>query len=364
MAKYLTSNLLVFIGALLYNFIFWNEKMGVNTLIFTIFIIGALYQLHSESFDTRAVRVTAIGTLCLAVLVVWHNSLIAKTIYILSLMSMIGFVQQREIRFLGYALFLYLGNLLEIPQHTRKAFKNMPLAQSEKNTTKILQLMVVPTFILPFFYAIYCFANPKFAELSSIFWGKVFSFLSFDWHWSRLFFFITGIFAVGAALWTYTMLNLAEEDQKYSLDLHPIENQRFSMWGMDENTAYISAIFLLTSLNILVFFNNILDVNYVWRGDVSKLSAWELKQYVHEGTYFLIFGILMAISVVMYLFKGSLNFLENIKLVKYLAFLWLAQNIFLTLSVGVRNWQYIDYYGLAYKRVGVMAFLMLVLYGL
>ena len=51
-------------------------------------------------------------------------------------------------------------------------------------------------------------------------------------------------------------------------------------------------------------------------------------------------------------------------LLRGLGLAWLAQNTFLALSVGCRNWQYIDHCGLAYKRIGVFIFLTLTLFGL
>ena len=42
----------------------------------------------------------------------------------------------------------------------------------------------------------------------------------------------------------------------------------------------------------------------------------------------------------------------------------MAQNAVLAVSVGLRNYYYITYTGLAYKRIGVYAFLLLTLFGL
>jgi Domain of unknown function (DUF4173) len=119
---------------------------------------------------------------------------------------------------------------------------------------------------------------------------------------------------------------------------------------------------------LLLVLNNMLDFNYVWLGGAEVKTAVELKQYVHEGTFILIFGIVLAIAVLMLLYKGSLNFVKNapkmLKILRGLGLAWLIQNAVLAISVGMRNWQYIDHYGLAYKRIGVFIFLSLVLYGL
>jgi hypothetical protein len=56
---------------------------------------------------------------------------------------------------------------------------------------------------------------------------------------------------------------------------------------------------------------------------------------VHEGTYLLILCILMAMGVLLWFFRGNLNFLPDNERLRWLAHLWLAQNAMLALSVGV-----------------------------
>ena len=69
-------------------------------------------------------------------------------------------------------------------------------------------------------------------------------------------------------------------------------------------------------------------------------------------------------GVLIYLFRKNLNFFPNNILLKRLAYAWIMQNVLLTLSVALRNARYIDFHGLAYKRIGVIIFLIFTLYGL
>ncbi len=368
MARPILTNVLVLVGAILYNVIFWQEKMGVNTLIFTLFLLGSLYFLNKEAFQTRSVQITAGGTLLLSLMVVWHNSLIAKTIYTLSFMVCIGLVQRREIRFLLLAFMVFLSNVFETPIHILNNLKSLPILRGGHGIAKSLKLIFISVLILPVFYILYYFANPKFSELSDKFWGHVFEWLNFDWNLSRVFFFLGGLMLVGTALWKHTRDYFAQQDNAYAMELDEAtyndEEQQLRLFDMDEKTTYMSATILVALLNIMLFFNNILDFTYVWLSNKVDKTAAELKQYVHEGTYFLIAGIVLAIVVIMYLFKGRVNFLENNKILRGLSYAWIGQNAFLALSVGMRNWEYIDHYGLAYKRIGVVVFLILVLYGL
>ena len=125
---------------------------------------------------------------------------------------------------------------------------------------------------------------------------------------------------------------------------------------------YKAAIFLLFMLNILLLTVNIIDINWVWIG--FEWNGAYLKQFVHEGTYLLIISILISIAITLYFFRGNLNFYKKNKLLRLLSFIWLFQNGILVISVAIRNFWYINYFALAYKRIGVIVFLILTLYGI
>jgi len=66
----------------------------------------------------------------------------------------------------------------------------------------------------------------------------------------------------------------------------------------------------------------------------------------------------------MYYFRGNLNFYPLRKRLEWLAYFWIFQNAILVISVVLRNLHYITYFGLAYKRIGVIIFLVLTGIGL
>jgi hypothetical protein len=123
-----------------------------------------------------------------------------------------------------------------------------------------------------------------------------------------------------------------------------------------------AGIFLLLTLNFLLLILNIIDIKWVWFN-----FEWEgqyLKQFVHEGTYLLILSIIISIVIVLYFFRGNLNFYKKNKFLKIISFIWLGQNAILCVSVAIRNFWYIQYFALAYKRIGIILFLILTIYGL
>ncbi len=157
--------------------------------------------------------------------------------------------------------------------------------------------------------------------------------------------------------------SIITEDQDSSDKLTRQRKKHKHSFGiMDLKNEYRSAIFLLVALNILILVLNITDINSVWFN-----FEWEgqyLKQFVHHGTYLLIVAIIISIVIVLYFFRANLNFLKNSKTIRVLSYIWIAQNVLLTISVIIRNLYYINHFALAYKRIGVMFFLLLTIYGL
>ena len=362
MKKSIIPPIAVLLGALLFNLFFWNEKQGLNILLFDIFIVTTLWQLDKEPFLTPSVKITVGGTLLTALLVVWHNSLLVKLIHILSFFTMIGMIQQRELRFLGFAILQYFSNWFAVPVRLVHQLNAILILRGQNNVAKRLNGIWLTLLIMPVFYLIYFVANAKFAELSSQFWHQLLPFLTFDIDIDRVLFFSLGIFIVGATVWQQRWIDLSQKDAAFQETLSPPES------GENNSLIYRNALNLIVALNILLLINNLIDIRYVWFGDVNGKTALELKQYVHEGTYVLIYGILLAILVILWLFRDSLNFIDEARkkpiLLRGVTTVWLVQNAVLALSVGIRNGQYINHYGLAYKRIGVFVFLTLTLYGL
>jgi len=119
----------------------------------------------------------------------------------------------------------------------------------------------------------------------------------------------------------------------------------------------------LALVNALLLLYNINDIEWIWVNFYLPEGV-PLSQLVHEGTYFLIASILLAIGCLFTLFQPRYAALKGRRWLVAGALLWLVQNGVLVASVVVRNARYIDAHGLAYKRIGVLFFLALVLSGL
>lgn len=373
MQQSIVKTLAVSVGALLFNLIFWHEKQGVNVLLFDLFIGTTLFRFNATAFKTRSVQIVTAGTLVAALLIIWHNSLIVKTVHVLSFSIFVGLVQQTDLLFLGNALLVYFFNLFSAPINAIKSLQQLPILRGQAQAKQGLKSIWLSILIVPIFFLIYFVANPKFAELSSNAFTHLWNWLSFDINIVRFLFFTLGVFIVGGAIWQHNVSSLKSIETNLSDDLAAENNEnevdeytaeQAAEQAADGQNTYKNALNLLITLNALLLINNILDIQNVWFSNNALLSATELKQFVHSGTYVLIFGIALAIGVTLGLFRGRLNFIKNAQILRGLAYAWMVQNAVLAVSVGMRNWRYIDAYGLAYKRIGVFIFLVLVIIGL
>jgi len=76
------------------------------------------------------------------------------------------------------------------------------------------------------------------------------------------------------------------------------------------------------------------------------------------------FSIVCAIALILYFFRGNLNFFQGNKRIKVLTYLWIVLNVILVAFTAYKNYTYVETLGLTYKRIGVFVYLLLTLTGL
>ena len=367
MYKQLLQTLLPVVGGLLFALLFAGEIWGVNALIFTLFLLLTLAVGRAPRTWSFEGRITAVSSLFLAAMVVLHNTGFAKFCLAGCLLLTVGTVHHERVRFLVFGLLLAARSTLIAPlQWVREAFSTGP-SGARLLQWRTLQLSVLPLVLFGCFYGLYAAANAQFARLSGRFWTGLFDWFGGMFNGIESLYFLLGLLVTSAALyrsdwpllrrWAARMSELLPRRStavRSSPHLHsPIALRR----------ECDSGVILFTLVNALLLLVNITDLVYVW-GPQETMTAYQTKQYVHEGTYLLIASILLAAAIVLYFFRGSLNFYQRNRTLKRLTYGWIAQNAVLTLSVAARNYHYISEFGLAFKRIGVFVFLLSTLTGL
>ena len=121
--------------------------------------------------------------------------------------------------------------------------------------------------------------------------------------------------------------------------------------------------YCLPLLNGLLLFFHISDIFYLITDRLPEGMSY--TEYLHQSVNTLILSIVLAIAIVMYFFRGNLNFWQNNRRLKTLTYLWIAQNGVLVLTTAYKNFLYIEgWHGLTHKRIGVYVYLLLTMIGL
>lgn len=376
--------LLVTAGAVLFNIIFWQEKLAVNALLFDAFVLWSVFYLYPAAFTKPAMKWLLLAHAVALITVIVHNTVLSKLAFSVTLLLVVVFTQYLH-RSVWYAAASAIGNYLLF---IVSFFENLKLVEATgvKSTgiRKALRFLIIPMLIAGIFFLLYSFSNAVFHDVVgeigiavSNFFGRLFTWFS----WDRLAFLLLGLFITGGLLMKMHSNYFSDKDLSQKNDLWRRKNNlarykqsamfdvlsllmgRFAKGNMALRNENVVGMISLVMLNLLVLFINIIDIKYVWFG-FTYSPGLDLKAYVHDGTGMLIFSIVLAMAVLLFFFRGNLNFYKKNKWLRYGAYGWIFQNAILVISVLLRDFYYIQYMGLAYKRIGVLVFLAMVLMGL
>ncbi len=351
--------------AAIFTFLFYRQQIAINLVLIEILFLGVLHILGELDLKNKLMQALLIGTTISAIAVVFNNSNFAKTVNMVSYVLLIGLVTAPELRsffniFRQGVFSLFGGIWLYFDQ----------LGQSKKERTtgrflRILSLLGLPILIVIGFVGLYAVASPYFNQfLDSIFtvinrlFGKFLKHINLG----MLLLYFLGFFIAAFNFFRVKKEAIVIDDQRYPDDLHRKKQKNGNVKMLSLKKENQVSILLFGMLNIVIFVVIALDVYWVWI-NFSK-NNYHLKQFVHGGTYLLILSILLSVGLVLYTFSANLNFYKNNRLLKNMVYVWLVQNAVLAVAVGIRNYRYIQYFGIAHKRIGLIAFLFLTIVGL
>ncbi|MCI4668145.1 MAG: DUF4173 domain-containing protein [Bacteroidia bacterium] len=351
-------------ATMMFDALFWNELIGVNLLLFTLLLMGIGLYLNPKALKSTHTLLIAIGTLVSGAMVVYHNSGTAKIVHILSALIFMVMCQYLQFRSLAHAFGQLLSNLgNSLGTFWENLSLNWVKSKNLKKLSSILKLSFIPIFFLIIFFGIFRLANPKFMEATNQLWTNITNwFIGFSI--LRICLLLLGLVIAVISILPNSKSGFYDKDAsaKDQLFRKRIKHGfRFSM--VDLKKEYMTGLLLVALVNVMLFFNNVLDIQWLWF-NFELPAGGSYKQLVHEGTYLLILSILLSMGIMLYFYRGNQNFYKKGKLLKYFTYTWILQNLILVISVGIRNYHYIANQGLAYKRIGVIFFLLLVVVGL
>lgn len=351
---------------LIFIFLFHHQKLGLNVLIYSGLVLATFRFFRKREQETRTDKFVQIAFMLSAIMVVLNHSLWAIWVTFIFGLVLIGRLASQHIRSVVHSLIMGVHSMFFsfstfFGSIGGFAFGNLSL----RRVFRWGRIVFIPTFVIGLFLGLYAFSSPGFSSVIVDF------FQLFDWlvRWFELvdiqFF---GLLVLGLIL-HIGLLYFTES--KWLLKTDVEANDTVPRRGkhkpvrskpMDLLVEYRSGVYLLAVLNVLLALVNYFDIVNVWIE--FNWNGEYLRNYVHRGTGMLLFSILVSIIIVLYYFRGNLNFYKNNIWLKRLALLWLAQNAILALSVLFRIMQYISHFNLAFGRIAMLFILALVLFGI
>lgn len=363
--------LIVFLTAFILDRLCFRMALGLNALLFTSLI--SVFLMHRFGWRTLsgAAKWTMIGGLIAAFMLVVQNSLISTVATLFSLLLFSALALESRMRSLPFGMAQAISNFLALPMAILNgAGEVVPERSAARSGWRWARLSLLPIVVLAVFFQLYRIGNPRFEHLTAGLLDGLWDVLSrliealFTAH---TMFFLFALFLSAGLLYRFAPTFFVELEQTCSDAMQRIRRKRphwlapLAMNALDRERR--RGMLLLILVNALLLVVNAIDIDWVWFG-FEVPEGFNLKQFVHEGTWVLIISILLSMLVVLYLFRGNQNFHPRAHWLRRMALMWVAQNLVLGISVFLRNWHYISFHGLAYKRIGVIVFLILVVIGL
>ena len=351
--KRLTQLLLISLS-ILSSLLFYQEGVGVNVLLLCT-LLTVVLALQGNSRDSSWWYSGILA--CIAGLsVLYQHSSLAVIAFAVFTAHWIGKTYlQKSSFFIQTMNALYsvavTPFVLLFAKMTEQAPQTAKANFSQKLSILRVSAIAVPIIGGIFFISLYASANAAFADL--------FDFISFEY----ISFLLGCLFFCSGAIY-FQQLHYVQK--QYELQGEQVLRKR-----RDFNDTHPLALKfeLKTGVNLLLTLNVILFFFMI--GDASSLIHTENLQggsshsdQVHQGVYTLIFSIIVAISIILYFFRGNLNFYKKNQLFRQLSYLWVFQNLVLIGLIVYKNGMYVEAFGLTYKRIGVFVHLFLSASGL
>ena len=341
--------------ALLWTLFFYDNSIGLNLFIFGLCLMMVQGWYQSEVWQEGSNWLIGLLWLLSLMAVAWHGSDIAILSVFLWMLVATGrrFIPASSLltallNSIGSLATSFLYDVLVSRQQDPPGGKGF-IAK----LAKTIKLTIGPIAIIFFFFILYAFASDSFGNLS----GDALNLISIG----RLFYFGFAFAALYGLFHYLPLKSLTEEDLNAGNFLERIRHRRKRNSPMLAlHNEYLRATFLFGGLNLLLLLFHGSDVYSL----ITTQDSLNHSAMVHQGVNTLIFSIIVAIILIVFHFRGNLNFYSKSKTLRQLVYGWIALNALLVLSTFFKNYLYIAQYGLTYKRVGVTFFLLLCLAGL
>lgn len=346
----------ILVCSILFIPLFYNESVGVNLAIFGLVLTGLICYYFQDRFTDRSYLVLVITSVLSCLAFAWYGDFVSFLALTMSVLFLQFKTQEKKLKMIQVFplvflnAFASLGRIFMFSQWLPQRKINNNIAK------KLVAYVMIPAVFLMLFFVVYSFGSDHFSSL--------FTDYTLDIDIVQIILISILGFYISFSFWNYWVPEVCYDknpmlDNEFS-NADEIRNQNtFSFLDLDFERKSGEITLLLLNVMLLIF---IVTYNYEQFFEVIQTS--QLSAATHERVNAVIFSILMAVGVILFYFKGGFNFDEKAINLKRLAKLWLVLNGILIASTIIKNSEYVSFFGLTYKRLGVYAFLILAIIGL
>lgn len=341
-----------------WSLLFYRQDFGLNVLLFDLLLIAASGFIHRKGVG-RNWWVPATGVLLSGLCSAWYGNPLSVIANFFSVMLLASYnvnaktsvaVALLQSAFSGATSFVFMFidgiKRLQRPRESQ--------AGSGMRFFKRLAIVLIALAITVFFFCLYRGANTLFDNYVQN--------IRIDFIPVRLMLFTIGGAILIYAFWHYhSVEGFSEWETKMPSTLQEKTDEGDML--MSSSTERFAGTILLVLLNLLLLAVNGIDAAFLF-GAAKKLPAgMSYADFIHQGTFMLIVSIVFAMGIILFFFRGRMNFDGKARVLRALALFWVLQNIFLMVSAAMRNQLYIEAYALTYKRIGIYVWLLLSMIG-
>ncbi|WP_452219853.1 DUF4153 domain-containing protein [Lacinutrix salivirga] len=347
------KQLTIIISSILFSTLFYQQNLGLNLSVFSVFTIVVLAINNTKAFKNKTTLLYTSIYFITAVLVFYQHTYLSIITNCIAFFTVIGKItESKSSLFVSWlnGLFSSIGGWY----HRNVDFddtKGQPKLKKDIDVWHWTKLIGIPIVFIVVFILLYKNGNSVFNDLIS---QISFSFINLQW----ILFSILGYFLFS------NIINPIQVETTTQADLNTgntlVKTENASAEALKKETQLGTT--LMVFLNILIVFYVITDL--IALNSKNLYTAAGLSNNVHNGINALIASIVIAIAIILYFFRGNLNFYKDNNTIKNLSYGWIFLNAILVILIAIKNHEYVSAFGFTYKRIGVYVYLLLTFIGL
>lgn len=342
--------------SIIFTLLFYKESIGVNLAIFGLVLTGLICYFFQDRFVDRSHLVLVLTSVLSCFAFAWYGDFVSFLAMFMSIVFLQFKTHDVQLKIMQVFPLVFVNGVTSLGRVFMFS-QWLPEKKIHNNfTKKLIAYFIIPVVFVALFFTVYSFGSDHFSSLFTDYQ------LDLD-IWQLLVITVLG-FYISFTFWNYWIPEVCYDlnpklNNEFSNDEKAVNENTFSFLDLNFERKSGEITLLLLNVMLLIF---IVTYNYEQFFEVIETS--KLSADTHERVNAIIFSIVMAVGVILFYFKGGFNFDEKATNLKRLAKIWIVLNGALILSTAVKNSEYVSFFGLTYKRLGVYAFLILAIIGL